>query len=124
MQREGYIMIDHRASPGLPEDLARRHGFDPAQVGEGKLFEAAMLTCSHCKISKLKNPDRTRERGHCFKCHHYVCDTCAAMMNLPDYDHMPFEKVVDVTCEAAVKGLTLGNPLSSHLGSPSKLLNP
>ena len=48
-QREGYLMVDHRASPGIPEDVARQIGMDPAQVKEGKLLEAATLTCSHCK---------------------------------------------------------------------------
>lgn len=107
MQREGYISIDHRASPGLPEDLARQRGFDPMQVGEGRLFESAMQTCAHCKTAVIKNPGRLRAREHCFKCSHYICDGCAAATRHPDYIHSPFDKIVDLTMK---------------LGSPPKLL--
>ena len=58
--REGYLMVDHRASPGLPPELAVSLGLDPKLVGEGKLMEAATLTCSHCKGALLKNPLRVR----------------------------------------------------------------
>jgi hypothetical protein len=64
-RHEGYLMIDHRASPGLPE------------VPEGTLFEAALLTCSHCQLSMIRNPARTRERAYCTGCDHYICDRCA-----------------------------------------------
>lgn len=99
-RKEGYIFVDHRASPGLPEDIARRSGYDPAQCREGKLFEAATLTCCHCKVAAVKNPLRTRERENCPKCgNHYVCDFCAAEMRKPDYDHLPYEKYMDLSFE-------------------------
>jgi hypothetical protein len=93
----GYLIIDHRASPGLPEDIARLSGFDPAMAGEGKLLEHSTLTCSHCKCAVVKNPLRTRAREYCPKCDHYVCDFCYADMQHPDYTHMPFEKFSDLT---------------------------
>jgi hypothetical protein len=101
-KQEGYLMIDHRASPGLPEDVARKAGYDPRFCGEGKIFEAASLTCAHCKVSVVKNPLRDRERASCQKCGwHYICDFCAAAMALPDYDHKPFEKIAEEALKQA-----------------------
>ena len=108
--QEGYLMIDHRASPGITEQEARLSGFDPSHCGEGKLFEVATLTCSHCKAAVVKNPLRIRERPFCVQCHHYICDICAFNASQPGYVHMPFEKRVDETIKAAA------------LGSPMKLL--
>lgn len=108
-QREGYLMIDHRASPGLPEDIARRTGLDPRYTGEGKLLEGATLTCSHCKTTVFKNPLRTRERAYCSKCDHYICDLCAEEIRLPDYSHFPFDKLVDVSRSLASRGVILGS---------------
>lgn len=107
----GYLMVDHRASPGLPEDVARLVGYDPKFCGEGKLFEAATLTCSHCKTAVVKNPLRTRERHFCAACSgHYICDGCAFEASQPDYAHTPFDKKIDDTLRAAA------------LGSPTTLL--
>lgn len=107
LRQHGELMIDHRASPGIPEDLARSLGMDPAMVKEGRLLEAATLTCAHCKTAAMKNPLRTRERASCGKCgYHYICDNCAVAMRLPDYTHAPYEKIV----EDAAKGVILGSP--------------
>jgi hypothetical protein len=54
---EGYLLKDHRASGG-------------------GMFESATLTCSHCQRQVILNPDRSRSRGYCPKCDHYVCDDC------------------------------------------------
>ena len=109
--KEGYLLVDHRASPGLPENVARFAGYDPAHCGEGKLFEAATMTCSHCKVSVVKNPLRTRERSKCSKCGwHYICDICAADMDRPDYSHLPYDKLRDETLEMGMRGLILGSP--------------
>ncbi len=106
-------MVDHRFSPGLPEDVARQSGYDPKFCGEGKLFEVATLTCSHCKISYVKNPLRTRDRAYCQKCDHYICDFCDVKRHQPDYIHTSFEKFADVTRNLAEK-----------MGSPQELLSP
>lgn len=89
-KQQGYVFIDHRASPGLTESEARVMGYDPKAVCEGGVMEADTLTCAHCKTVVIPNPMRVRERGHCAKCMHYVCDGCAAHMTLPDYQHKPF----------------------------------
>jgi hypothetical protein len=93
----GEIFLDHRASPGLPEDVARASGYDPQLCKEGKLFEAATLHCSHCGIHVVKNPLRTRDRPHCWTCNHYVCDPCHAVMQHADYVHTPFDRFADLT---------------------------
>lgn len=114
--REGYLMIDHRVSPGLPEDIARWTGLDPKHCGEGKLLEAATLTCAHCKTVVVKNPLRVRERARCFKCNHYVCDNCYAEMQMPGYNHLPFEALVEIEQRAVQKGV------QQFLGTPQELL--
>lgn len=65
--REGYLLIDHRNSPGT------------AAVGPGVTFESATNTCFHCQRIVVLNPDRTRERYRCPDCFRYVCDQCAAV---------------------------------------------
>lgn len=118
MQSEGYLRIDHSASPGIPEDLALKLNMDPRLVGEGKILEAATITCTHCKTAFIKNPLRTREREICGKCGgKYICDACAAQAREPDYTHTPFEKQVDVFMDMRAKGVPM-------LGSPRELLNP
>ena len=71
---EGYLMIDHRNSPGLTaEDLA---GFQSPVVPGGELYESATNTCGHCMAEVVLNPERTRARGYCPKCDQYLCDAC------------------------------------------------
>jgi hypothetical protein len=111
----GEIVVDHRASPGLPEDVAIAAGYDPRLCREGKMYEAATLTCAHCKCSVVKNPFRSRERHECAKCdYHYICDICAFKASQPDYVHTPFEKVVE----------TLIYPDLTGEGSPPQLIRP
>lgn len=110
-QREGYLLVDHRASPGIPEEVAVKIGMDPKLVAEGRMLEAATLTCAHCKGVIVRNPFRLRERTTCPKCSNkYLCDLCGFRATLPDYDHMPYEAQVDQVMDDAAKGL-LGSPL-------------
>lgn len=116
MKDGGYLMIDHRASPGLPEGVARKLGLDPRYAGEGKLLEAGTLTCAHCKCAVVKNPLRNRERASCPQCNfHYICDFCAIKMRSPDYQHEPFSRIVDKL---------FSDKPQPQLGSPAKLLMP
>src|SRR5258705_10022052 len=89
----GYLMVDHRASPGLPEDVARQVGYDPKLCREGKIYEADTMYCCNCHGHVVKNPFRTRER-HSYK-GQYVCDGCAYLLSQPDYVHVPLAKQVD-----------------------------
>lgn len=109
MAREGYLLVDHSASPGLPEDVARAAGYDPALVREGKRFETKTLTCAHCRTSVVPNKFRKLERASCAKCgHRYICDICAFYASQPDYSHTPYEKRVDLAL--AGKSEPLGSP--------------
>lgn len=110
--REGYLFIDHRASPGLPEDFYRKVGIDAPAVGEGQVWEGSVLVCMHCNGPQIKNPMRTRERGYCRKCDGYVCDICSLNMRAADYVHKPFRERVDTTMEAMLR---LGSGLFSPL---------
>jgi hypothetical protein len=93
---EGEVIIDHRASPGLPEHVARAAGYDPDLCKEGKVLEGATLTCSHCRQRLIKNPKRERERATCLLCrNHYICDLCDAARRAPDYVHRPYEAYVE-----------------------------
>ena len=60
--QEGLLIIDHSASPGTEA------------VPEGKVVEAAIVTCAHCQRQVVLNPLRTRAREYCPKCDRYVCD--------------------------------------------------
>lgn len=93
-KQEGYLLVDHQASPGLPEGIARKLGLDPKLVGEGKVFETATLTCGHCGLTQWKRPDRVRERGYCYNGNHYICDTCAVAYKVSGICR-PFNQVVD-----------------------------
>lgn len=90
MKNEGYLLIDHRASPGMPADFYRKLGMDAPAVGEGKMLESHTLTCKHCNTPVILNPERVRARGHCRKCDGYICDPCVALR-----DCTPFSKILD-----------------------------
>lgn len=97
-------MLDHRASPGIPPDVARKLGLLPHEVGEGALFEGATLTCKHCGNSYNKNPRRIRAREYCKKCDHYICDGCAKEACSPTYIHRSKEEVIDSALTSASRG--------------------
>ena len=70
----GYLMIDHRHSPGLSDDQIAQSGLPPG-AGRG-LYEEAFVSCSHCQAVILLRHDRTRPRAHCSGCDRYICDGC------------------------------------------------
>jgi hypothetical protein len=47
-------------------------------AAEGKVFESGTLSCSHCQKHVAISATRTRARGHCKACNHYICDACNA----------------------------------------------
>ena len=100
--QEGWLMIDHRASPGLTEADAVAAGLKPKLLAEGALYESATYTCRHCQRIVIMNPERTRERGFCRKCDAYICDECTAALSVGEC--IPFEKIADDVLNAAAKG--------------------
>lgn len=92
----GELMMDHRASPGIPADKAERMGLDPAMVREGAVTRLRTLGCCHCGGCWIENPLRTRPRNHCVKCDRYLCDACAAVTHEADYIHRSFQEMTDL----------------------------
>lgn len=77
---ENYVLIDNSASTGMPESLIHAAGIDPLYaVPGGVRLELPAYTCKHCQTEIIMNPLRTRERGYCPNCDHYICDRCNAI---------------------------------------------
>lgn len=96
-RHEGYLMIDHRNSPGMPKSS------DPAQVPGGQLWESPTVTCSHCSAVIILNPERSRPRHYCAKCDHYVCDKPGCIVECSPI-RQKFERLYD----QAVRNIALG----------------
>ena len=76
--REGELIIDHRASPGLtPEQVG---AFNAPAVGKGDIYESAIAVCGHCQFAVILEPNRSRDRGWCSKCDTYLCDECTELL--------------------------------------------
>jgi len=114
-RHEGYLMIDHRFSPGLPAGMATAAGLKPEE-GRG-LYESATYTCSHCQTIVIIKPDRSRERGYCRKCDHHVCDACEALRVSSGGECTPFVEVVDTVRNLGAQG----KPVSPLLVPPTIL---
>ena len=108
MHKEGYLIINHQASPGLTRNQAISMGLDPLQVGEGKIMEAGTATCCHCNAVVILNPLRVRERGHCRKCDAYICDNPACHVECN-----PFNALLDKIEVAAYREQQNSLPLIS-----------
>jgi hypothetical protein len=91
---EGELMVDHRASPGLPGHP--RSNWDGRLCPPGKQIFLRTMGCKHCNAVVVPNPWRVRERGFCRKCMRYICDYCAADMQRPDYVHRPFDELMQM----------------------------
>lgn len=88
-RNDGYLLLDHRGSPGVSDDIARAAGL-PASAGRG-VFEASTLYCPHCGAHSVKNPERARAREYCKSCNHYICDFCHRASQAAEYVHRTFE---------------------------------
>jgi hypothetical protein len=91
-RHEGYLLIDNRGAPDVPALPHPRKRF----FGVSGLFESATITCAHCHAVVVLNPQRTRERGYCRKCDHYVCDNPGCNVGCT-----PMNKILDEAQEAA-----------------------
>lgn len=102
---EGVLLIDHRVSEGVPEAVMVAQGLPKDAGKKESVWESATVTCNHCETQVILNPDRSRERGFCMHCTHYLCDECEAkrFLGLPCY---PFKAKVADYLEAVDKGMT------------------
>jgi hypothetical protein len=95
---EGVLLIDNRAGAPVP-------AFDgTVPIASGAVFESATLTCSHCHKQLILNPDRSRSRGYCPKCDHYLCDQCETV-RVKTGECTPLNAVFDQLQNAALKNL-------------------
>jgi len=107
-KHEGYIMVDHRDSPGISDDFIHKTSqVLPADaclpLGAGRsLFEAPTISCSHCQAMVIINPLRNRERGYCTGCGRYICDICTERRRI-DGQCKTFQQLADEIVEAAIK---------------------
>lgn len=98
--QEAYILIDHRNSPGITPEFARKTG-TPC-VGAGETFESAMIVCCHCGSDVILNPDRSREREWCRICDAYSCDSCALALKLDEPHKTAWQRMTELY-EASLK---------------------
>jgi hypothetical protein len=92
-EQAGYLVIDHRESPGLsPADVAHVPG--AVAVGEGQQFERDVKQCSHCQRAVVLNPGRVRARAVCLKCDAFICDSCEDL-RVATNECVPFKAVLD-----------------------------
>lgn len=102
-QHAGYLQIDHRDSPGLtPEQVAHVPG--AMAVGAGRMLERDVLTCSHCERAVVLQPLRTRDRGYCQKCDHYICDHCESI-RVKTGACVPMRQIVDAILKGDVSSM-------------------
>lgn len=107
--KEGYLMIDHRASPGLSAEDIQKMQINPglaSQLCEGRMLEAPTATCSHCQAIVILNASRTRDRAVCLKCYNYVCDACNVAL-VHGKDCKPWSQVVAEIHEEASRSFNI-----------------
>jgi hypothetical protein len=79
---EGYVLIDHRNSPGISQEFIVANNLDAPAVGAGQMFESAIAVCHACGGDIILNPNRTRAREWCMEHDAYLCDRCALTRKL------------------------------------------
>lgn len=97
---EGYLEIQTGAGI-TPEVAATVPGAVP--MPKDLTIKSATINCSHCKAMVVLNPLRTRERGYCPCCDHYLCDGCTWEYHRSKVC-VPFSKVRDDFIDAVANG--------------------
>ena len=80
--QEGYLLIDHRDSPGISHEFLAKNNLGGPAVGAGKVYETAVWVCHGCQADIILNPKRTRPREWCMEHDSYLCDGCALTRKL------------------------------------------
>ena len=94
---EGVVVLDNRDSPGISSELTHNTNLPPG-TGQG-FAELPTFTCSHCQHVVVMNSARTRSRGYCRKCDHYICDACEAEKVLSGGVCVTYKQKLDVLQE-------------------------
>lgn len=116
---EGYYLIDHHDSPGLPEAIAVKAGLPPNATKGHTTFESASITCHGCHALVILNPDRSRPRNYCKRHDHYLCDACAARLALSTEPCVSMNEQIEMIRHAAEAALvTDALPPSDVFQSP------
>ena len=106
MRSGNLLTIDHSASPGLTEEIARRFGLPTEVAGEGRKLEVCTRTCCGCQQQVMLRTDRSSPRNYCRKCDSYMCDDCALVLKTTGV-HKSFAQVADEYLEKAANGLLI-----------------
>jgi hypothetical protein len=98
-EREGYVSVDHRNSPGLSEEWAaeasKATGVQIDAVPGGTHFQSPTFKCAHCPRQVVMRPDRTRARNYCTRCDWYICDDCALLRKISNVACRPYQRYLD-----------------------------
>lgn len=90
----GYLVVDHRDSPGLSADDIARAPVPTDVLPGSTMTERDVMQCSHCQRGVILNPGRVRARAVCPKCMHYICDPCEAV-RVKSGACVPYARVLD-----------------------------
>lgn len=104
--REGYMLIDQRDAPRLPDDVLRSCGLGDIDM-RAKVVELPTFWCPHCTAHVVQNPKRntvSMPRHFCRKCGRLICDGCHAIMVMTGV-HKTFAELADDALEAAAKSV-------------------
>lgn len=118
---EGLMTIDHRNSPGVPDEIAIATGYQAGGLKAGTLFESATFTCPYCETVVVMNPNRSRPRNYDKKTNHLICDGCEAI-RVTGVEMKTMKQIADeILNKAAQITLTseaFQSPLLSTTGTP------
>ena len=107
-EREGYVSIDHRNSPGISVEEAAvasaAAGIQIDPVPGGTHFQSPTFHCAHCPRQVIMRPERTRARNYCSKCDWHICDDCALLRKVSGIACRPYQKYLDNWYTRAVLG--------------------
>lgn len=104
--QEGYVLIDHRNSPGITPEFVRDNRLDAPVVGAGQTFESAMVVCHVCGGDVILNPLRTRDRHWCYAHDAYTCDHCTTAVRARGRC-VPLKQIMAEAFEQIVRGKPL-----------------
>src|SRR5262249_23910613 len=98
--KEGYLLIDMRASPGVTAEFVRASGLDAPIVGAGQKLVCAQRQC--CACGCYINITRKDDHEWCAAHDAYLCNNCGLLRKLR-HQHGGYKKRMEAVYEAAVR---------------------